>query len=107
MFLWEKKLINWITEYRHILFFVCISILAFGIRMVGKDFVSADMSDFLIPWFDEIKNSGAISSLDKQTGDYNLLYQTIIAILTYIPVNCIYLYKILSIFFDYALAFIV
>lgn len=106
MFLWEKKLINWITEYRHILFFVCISILAFGIRIVGKDFVSADMSDFLIPWFDEIKNSGGISSLDKQTGDYNLLYQTIIAILTYIPVNCIYLYKILSIIFDYALAFI-
>lgn len=38
-------------------------------------------------------------------GNYNLLYQTLIALMTYFNVNCIYYYKALSILFDYLLAF--
>lgn len=106
MFILERKIVDWIIDHKEIIFFICISILALIIRISGKDFVSGDMQYFLIPWYDEIKSSGGINSLGRQTGDYNLLYQTIIAFLTYIPVNSIYLYKILSVIFDFALAIV-
>ena len=62
------------------------------------------MKGCLIPWFNAIKQNGGLQALSEQTGDYNLLYQTIIALLTHIPANPIHLYKAVSIAFDFALA---
>ena len=45
-------------------------------------------------------------ALDAQVGNYGLLYQTIIALMTYLPIQFEYSYKIFSIFFDYALAIV-
>lgn len=106
MILFERKAIDWITEHKEILFFLCISVLAGLLRVCGKDFVSGDMSFCLLPWYDHIKEAGGIKALGQQTGDYNLLYQTIIAIFTYIPIKSIYLYKAFSIIFDYVLAIV-
>ncbi len=41
-----------------------------------------DMGGFLLSRYDEIKSNGGFSALKNQTGDYNLLYQTIIAAMT-------------------------
>lgn len=47
---------------------------------------------------------GGVAALEYQIGDYNVLYQTIIALITYIDCNPIFMYKCISILFDYALA---
>ena len=57
-----------------------------------------------LPWFEALKNGGGIYALNKQIGDYSLLYQTVVAFLTYIDVNPVYLIKSLSVFFDFLLA---
>ena len=54
------------------------------------------MYSCLVPWFDEIKDMGGICALSEQVGNYNLLYQTIISLMTYIPMDDMYLYKIFS-----------
>lgn len=83
---------------------ILISIAAIFIRTIFLESVSGDMKGCLIPWFNAIKQNGGLQALSEQTGDYNLLYQTIIALLTYIPANPIHLYKAVSIAFDFALA---
>ncbi|WP_167957524.1 hypothetical protein [Anaerosporobacter faecicola] len=100
----EKTILGVVEEKRHILYFYIISVLALVIRIVGFDFMSNDMSVFLIPWYNNIKESGGLSSLDTRIGNYNLLYQTLISFMTYLKINCVYLYKMLSILFDYVLA---
>ena len=100
----ELSCLKFIEKNMNILFFLCVSVFAFLIRYNGKDFISGDMEFFLIPWFGQIADNGGLHALKQQVGDYNLLYQTIIGIFTYIGNDCIVYYKSLSIFFDYTLA---
>ena len=85
----------------------CISLITmsgFIIRFIAKDFLSEDMKAFLLPWFYDIQSNGGLDGLYQQVGDYGLLYQTIISLFTYLDKNPIYLYKALSISFDFFLA---
>lgn len=100
----EKKILQWIEEHLVLLFFVAVNVLGLIIRMQGIDFVSNDAKTFLFPWFDQIKQSGGIRALGNQVGNYNILYQFMIAVLTYLPFNKLLLYKSVSIAFDYVLA---
>ena len=77
-----------------------------GIRYTGRKYASGDMLEYLIPWFDKIKQNGQIHGLNKQVGDYNILYQTIISLTTYLGDKSIYYYKIISIVFDFLLVFL-
>lgn len=61
------------------------------------------MKGFLIPWYNEAKIMG-ISSIGTEIGDYNIPYQFYVALITYLPINPIISYKLLSIMFDYILA---
>ena len=81
-----------------------ISIAALILRILVRDFTGMDMSDCLIPWYNEISAMGVKEALTTQVGNYNFLYQLIILILTKIPGETIYKYKILSVTFDYVLA---
>ena len=81
-----------------------ITLVAVFVRLIGIDYVSTDMSAAFIPWYNIMKARGGISALSEQVGDYSLLYQTIIALFTYVDVNPLYLYKILPICFDFLLA---
>lgn len=101
----EGNVIRFAEKNRAVLFFGIISLLAFYIRFAGFDYVSGDMSAFLIPWFNQIRDGGGIVSLKSQIGNYNILYQTLIAFLTYFKIDCVWLYKLLSVVFDYLLAF--
>lgn len=73
-------------------------------RLDGLSYVSVDMSSFLLPWFDEIRQGGGLHALRSQIGDYGVPYQTIIALFTYLPFNPVLMYKVLSICFDFVLA---
>ena len=101
----EKKWMDQLVKHKDLLFFVIISILGMVMRQQGRDCISGDMRGCLIPWYDSIKAQGGLRSLKEQVGDYNLLYQTLIACMTYLPGSCVQHYKALSIVFDYWLAF--
>ena len=101
----EQKFADFFTKHSSILFFIVITVLGIAVRYVGKEFLSSDMFNYLIPWFDTMKEQGGLPGLKYQVGDYNVFYQTFIAIMTYIPLNPMTQYKILSCVFDYLLAF--
>lgn len=101
----EKKFLKFIDQYRKWMFLCIITTLAISIRYAGKDFISNDMTSFLIPWFGEIQRAGGLQALEHQVGDYNLLYQTLIALFSYSPLDSVSVYKLLSCLFDFLLAF--
>lgn len=105
MYTVEKNVIHFVKTHLHIVFFAIVSILGFVIRYLGFDFLSYDMTCCLIPWFNEFQLSGGLKALHSSIGDYGLLYQTIIAFMSYLNVDCVILYKLLSILFDYLLAY--
>lgn len=104
MILGEKRILEWVEKHIYYLYIIAITIVSIAIRYGFRDFVSGDMVSFLLPWYEVIDANGGINSLQEQVGDYNLLYQTIIAFFTYLPLDAIYKYKILSGIFDYLLA---
>jgi Gpi18-like mannosyltransferase len=104
MFKIERKIVEFVERNVNILFMLAITGLAIVVRYAGRDFVSGDMTWFLLGWFQKIADNGGIHSLKNQVGDYNILYQTIVALFTYIGDKSIYYYKILSIFFDFCMA---
>lgn len=100
----EKKILNKAHERLFIIAIIFFSLFAVLIRYLLRDFVSYDMRDFLLPWYEQIKSSGGIYSLNEQVGDYNMPYQFLISLMTYVPLKAVYLYKILSCVFDFILA---
>ncbi len=105
MFRFERWVIDFVKKKSDLLFFLAVTVISLLIRIAGFNFVSADTATFLLPWYDKIKAAGGFCALGTQVGDYNILYQTIIALLTYIDLKPLYLFKISSLLFDYVLAF--
>lgn len=86
--------------------FLVVFASAFGllIRLPLYGVISGDMRDCLLPWFSQISENGALRGLKQQVGDYNVFYQGLIALLTYLPFDPMALIKSLSVAFDYLLA---
>ena len=83
---------------------IAVSLAGIFIRLYFRDFISRDMRLFLLPWYSEIKSLDLKQALSTQTGNYNMMYQQLICLLTRLPGAAIYKYKVLSIIFDYLLA---
>ena len=85
---------------------VTVLLLIVGIiaRVCCMDIVSGDMKTFLVKWYMRAEEAGGLSSLSKSIGNYNIFYQTLVALLTYLPFQPIHAYKLLSIVFDATLA---
>lgn len=100
----EDKFITGIKA--NIWWFVLIvaTFAAVGMRLSGRDFISRDAEAFLLPWFEQIKNLGGFSALKQQVGNYNIPYQICIALMTYLPIQPLYQYKLFSVLFDFILA---
>ena len=101
----ERKCIEWIGAHLPLLVFLAAgalgALIRFSLRAEGGN---GDLTAFLLPWYDTIKARGGLSALSEQVGDYNVLYQFLIALMTYLPIKPLYAYKLLSIGFDYLLA---
>lgn len=106
MFKYEKRFLEIICEKSFILFFIGISMIGLLVRICGRQLVSGDAAVFLLPWFETAKEQGGLSALSGQIGDYNITYQFLICLLSYLPFEPLYLIKGLSIVFDYALAIV-
>lgn len=102
IFKWEKKFLKFIEKNLYWVITAVVFVLGFLIRIPPMEYVSGDFYHYLSPWFDEIKESG----LSHQVGNYNLVYQFLIYIMTKLPLKSIYSYKILSCIFDFLLAII-
>ena len=90
----EQKVVEFIEKYVNVLFFIIVSLLGIYVRYAGRDVLSGDMAECLQPWFDSIKQAGGVKALKYQVGDYNVLYQTCIAFMTYFKGNSMYIFKI-------------
>jgi len=107
MLKYERKLVDWVCSKIYIIAILAITVIGIVIRYAHRDFVSGDYKWFLSQWYDEIRANGGLEGLHIQVGDYNLVYQFLIAIMTKFPLDALYAYKILSCFFDFMLAILV
>lgn len=100
----EEKILSSVEKNVTYIYFAVAILISLGIRYFCLPYVSDDMIGYLIPWYDQIGQLGGFKALNVQVGNYNVLYQTIIAALTYFPGNVVTKYKIVSIIFDYVAA---
>lgn len=98
----EKRILNWFEEHLFAVALAGICLLAFGIRCSLRAIVSIDAADYLLPWYNHM--SDGIFSLREQVGNYNMFYQFLISLMTYIPINPLSAYKALSCMFDFGIA---
>ena len=103
----EKTILKWIEDRIWIFAFIGFSIIGIAVRYTIRDVQSPDYVGFLSLWYDEIKNAGGMKALGYQVGNYSMAYQTLIALLTYLPIDSLYAYKLLSCLFDFGLSILV
>lgn len=99
-----EKIWNFIERKKFIIFFIIITAISLFARIAVIDFVSGDYYSCLEPWFYQLKHNGGLSALKLNIGNYNLPYLTILALLTYLPVEPIVSIKMVSIICDYICA---
>lgn len=104
MFSFEKKFLEFLNKHLDVLIIAAAFILGAYMRFTMRYFVSEDSYYDYLRWYDEIKAAGSLKALGTQVGDYNVLFQTIIALLSYLPIIPLYVYKLLSCGFDMLLA---
>lgn len=80
--------------------YAALSMLA---RVGMLDFVTADYVSFLTKWVDMFREGG-FAMLAENVGDYNLLYQYALLLIAKTPLHDLYLIKLFTVAFDYALA---
>ena len=100
----EKELLEFISEKYLFFGFIFVTLFALIMRFSMFSYESGDYVTFLSGWFDYLKNNGGILALATYQGNYNAPYITIMALLTYLPFNSLYLIKFVSIIFDFGLA---
>ena len=61
-----------------------------AIRIFNLGYISRDFTDFLLPWFNEIKAQGGLVSLGQTIGNYNVLYMFLLSLLSYLPIDPLY-----------------
>jgi len=69
------------------------------------DFITADYNSFLSLWLGQFREGG-VKMLAEDVGDYNLIYQYFLLLITMTPLHDLYLIKFISVAFDYALALV-
>lgn len=103
----EKGLLNYVEKHLDTVILICVTLAGILVRVSLRGFISGDAKYDLLPWYEQIKSMGGIFGLDTQVGNYNMLYQFLIALMTYLPIKSLYVYKILSCIFDYLLAMVI
>lgn len=87
------------------LFLVLGLAAAFAIRGLLMNYQSGDYNTFLSHWVEFFRLNDGFSGISQSVGNYNLPYLYFLALFSYLPLNDLYLIKLLSIAFDVVLAF--
>lgn len=86
------------------IFLALISIMAVAVRVKFLPFVSKDMVNFLIPWFNTIKDNGGFAALSQPIGNYTPPYYYILAFISYFTSEPNVPIKVVSCVFDFITA---
>jgi Gpi18-like mannosyltransferase len=81
--------------------------LSIVLRLGLFDFESVDYREFLSPWYDFIAGHGGFSALQYDFSNYSPPYLYLLTLATYLPLPKLYAIKLVSISFDFLLAFFV
>lgn len=103
----KNKILEIKNKHMEVILFGIITAITLFIRFALIKNTSDDIESFIRPWFYELKNNGGLFGLKLDIGNYNLPYLTILALLTYLPIDPIISVKMVSILFDYICAFAV
>ncbi len=96
----EKNILSWIDNHMSLLLAILFTFFGIVARVALRNIVSGDYEGALSTWYERISQQG----LYNQIGDYNVAYQLIIWMLTKLNHNSLYLFKMVSCIFDFALA---
>lgn len=109
MTLVEKKVIAYIEKHLSVFIIAFAFLLGAYLRFSMRYFLSGDTLEYYLPWYDDFKSLGGFKALGQQVGDcdYTILYQFMLAALTYLPMIPLYAIKAFSILFDMLLAVLV
>ncbi|MBR5288889.1 MAG: hypothetical protein IKU34_09940 [Clostridia bacterium] len=77
----------------------------FAARMAALPIVSPDCQDYLIPWARTMAGMGFSEVMTGRVGDYTVLYQYFVFLLSRLPLDPVVCYKLLSIGFEALLAY--
>lgn len=103
----HKILIDFLFKNKNRLIIFFLIIFSIILRLSLFNFESGDYLLSLNPWVNIIKNNGYFYSLKDQFSNYNPPYLYILVLLSYLPISSLYSIKLVSIIFDYILAFFV
>ena len=101
----EDKVWKFIEKNKFFIFFMLITLLSVIIRLKLLEYKSNDYFSCLEPWFNQLREGGGFNALKNEIGNYNPPYMTILAFLTYLPIEPLVSIKIVSIIFDYVCGF--
>jgi Gpi18-like mannosyltransferase len=81
-------------------------LIVLSIRFSLRAYVPIDYTIYLKPWYDKIASEG-VGSITKSFSNYTPAYLYLISLGTYLPLPPLYLFKIISLIFEFVLAFAV
>lgn len=94
---------NKATKSKKIIY-ILLTAAAIALRIAFFSYETPDYTDFLSKWVQYFRDNGGFAALKDSIGNYNIPYLYFLALFSYIPVNDLYLIKILSCCFDFLLA---
>lgn len=95
------------TENASIVFVVAVVLVTLVARLTLFEYRSGDYNSFLVNWFDELKSEpNFFKRFGVAIGDYTPPYLYIMSFLTILPLDFLISGKIVSVIFDYLLAFL-
>ncbi len=90
-----------------VLWLAALTAAAVCVRCYYLESYSGDYVSFLADWVQYFRDSGGFRGLGGSVGNYNVTYLYFLALFSYLPLHDLYLIKLLSIVFDFVLAFYV
>lgn len=92
------------VKVRDLCYLALLLAVAMLVRCLLMDHQSDDYLLFLNPWYEVIREGGGFAAIAQPVGNYNVPYLYFIALISYLNVPNLYLYKLFSIFLDVILA---
>ena len=96
----EKKLLCFVQKHIAVLGIVCLLLVSAALRYFLLPYHSIDYVAALEVWYENFRSFGGWRALARDVGNYNMLYRTLMAAISYLPKPLVSI-KLVSILFDY------
>lgn len=96
----ERTILAAIENHYDYVILIVITLLGLAIRYAGRYFLTEDLT-VEAGWLDETRAGGGFAALDHQIGNYTIAFQTLMALVSYLPLNSKLCIKLLSVVFDF------